>query len=49
MKVLYIIQGCSQVFIGGGQVGGNMNLSIKTFLQNFKMKKLYCSFKKKTF
>ena len=34
------MQGRNQVFIGGGQAGGNMNLLIKTFLQNFKKKKI---------
>ena len=33
-------QGRSQVFIGGGARWGNINLSIKTFLQN--REKLYC-------
>ena len=34
------VQGRSQVFIGGGASGGNINLSIETFLQN--REKLYC-------
>ena len=32
-------QGRSQGFIGGGGKLGNINLSIKTFLQNFKIEK----------
>ena len=38
--IIHVYQGRSQIFIGGRQAGSNMNLSIKTFLQNLKSRNI---------